>query len=192
MLPLADWVTTMTDDQTFTSRGANGGSETAVRLTARSGFSFYVRPASTSDQSALAGLVGHMSPDDLRFRFLTATMAVPPATLTRMTNVDHEHTEDFLAFDGSTLIASAMLAADKALARGEVAVAVHGDYKGRGVGWAMLEHAVDFARRKGVKLVESIESRDNHDVIALEREMGFSARPFPGDATLILLEMKLD
>ena len=36
------------------------------------------------------------------------------------------------------------------------------------------------------------EPRDNRAAIALEREMGFTASAFPGDATLTLLRKELD
>lgn len=39
--------------------------------------------------------------------------------------------------------------------------------------------------------MESIVSSDNHAAVRLEEEMGFSVKPYPGDATLMLLERKL-
>ena len=46
-------------------------------------------------------------------------------------------------------------------------------------------------RSKGVELLESIESRENREAIALEREMGFTATSYPGDASLVLVQKKL-
>jgi GNAT superfamily N-acetyltransferase len=112
--------------------------------------------------------------------------------LERLTKVDHERSEDFLAFDGDTLIASAMLAADPAMERAEVAIAIRPDYKHRGVGWALLAHLARHAREKGIGLIESIECRDNVEAISVEKEMGFTATPYPGDATLVLLQKRLD
>ena len=162
-----------------------------TELRTRSGFRFEVRPASPDDEPALADFFHHVSPDDLRFRFLSALDEVPHAQLALLTRVDHERTENYLAFDGETMVATAMLAADASLETSEVAISVRADYKGRGIGWTLLEHVARAARAKGIKKLQSIESCDNHAAIELEREMGFTARPYPGDATLILVESDL-
>ena len=160
-------------------------------LTTRSGLRFHLRPACPNDEADLAEFFAGVSAEDLRFRFLTAVRRVSHEVLVDMTDVDHERTESFLAYDGKKLIASAMLAADSALERAEIAIAVRSDYKDRGVGWALLEYAARYAQAKGIKVMESIESSDNHAAVRLEEDMGFSVKPYPGDATLMLLERKL-
>ena len=163
-------------------------------LTTRDGFSFQVRSANPGDEAALAEFFAHVTPEDMRFRFLTAVRNVDHERLVAMTNVDHKRTENFLAFElGSTsVIATAMLAADAALEKAEVALAIRPAYKHRGVSWTLLEHVVRFARAKGFKSIESIESRDNHAAIELEREMGFTAQPCPGDPTAVIVRAVLD
>lgn len=156
------------------------------------GFRFRVRPATPADKAALGDLFAQVSPEDRRFRFLSGVSKVSGDFLDRLTKVDHERTEDFLAFDGDTLIATAMLAADPEMERAEVAISIRSDYKGRGVGWCLLDHVSRHAREKGIKLLESIESRDNVEAISLEKEMGFTATAYPGDATLMLVQKKLD
>ena len=160
-------------------------------LTTRSGFGFQLRPASHDDEADLAEFFSGVSAEDLRFRFLTAVRRVSHDVLVDMTDVDHERPESFLAYDGKKLIASALLAADSARERAEIAIAVRSDYKDRGVGWALLEYAARYAQAKGIKIMESIESSENRAAIPIEEEMGFSVKPYPGDATLMLLERKL-
>ena len=156
------------------------------------GFAFTVRPAAPGDEARLAELFANVTRDDRRFRFLTGIDNVSRDFLERLTLVDHEQTEDYLAFDGERLIATAMLAADAAMERAEVAISIHADYKSRGVGWTLLDHVARAAAAKGIKLIESIESRDNVEAIALEKEMGFTATPYPGDPTLVLVQKTLD
>ena len=155
------------------------------------GFAFRVRPAQSSDRPALAELFAQVSPQDRRFRFLSGVDKVSGDFLERLTKVDHDRTEDFLAFDGDTLIASAMLAADPEKERAEVAISIRSDYKNRGVGWTLLDHVARYAQAKGIELLESIESRDNVEAISLEKEMGFTATAYPGDATLVLVQKSL-
>lgn len=161
-------------------------------LTTWTGFRFSIRPAEPGDQAALADFFQRVTPEDRHFRFLSAAPRVNHDMLERLTKVDHDLTEDFLAFDADTLIASAMLAADHLRERAEVAISIRSDYKHRGVGWTLLDHLGRYARDKGIKLIESIESRDNVEAIALEKEMGFSATAYPGDATLLLVQKKLN
>ena len=67
-------------------------------LITRTGFKFNVRPAQPSDEAALAAFFTHVTPDDLRFRFLTGLKTVSHDRLAAMTTIDHRQTENFLAF----------------------------------------------------------------------------------------------
>ncbi len=165
----------------------------SIPLTTRSGFEFHVRPVVPSDEAALTEFFSHVTKDDLRFRFLSPIPEVGKEMLSYLINVDHDHKEDFLALDidDKTVIASAMIGANEDKSVAEVAIVVHADYKHRGMSWTFLEYVASEARRSGIKKLQSIESRENHAAIELEREMGFTAKSYPGDATLILLELDL-
>lgn len=166
---------------------------TETLLTTRTGIDFHVRPARPSDEPALAEFFAHVEKDDLRFRFLSGVSTVGHHILAMMTNVDHDRTENILAFDtdGKTIIASAMLAADEDGKRAEVAMAIREDFKQKGISWTLLEHIVQIARAKGIKTLESIEARNHHEAIEMEREMGFKGFAVAGDATLIVLRAEL-
>ena len=158
-------------------------------LTTRTGLTFHVRPARPDDEAALAEFFRHVTPEDLRFRFLAGVKEVSHDRLVAMTRVDHRLTENFLAFaEGEQMIvATAMLAFDPSMNKGEVAISVHADYKHKGVAWELLRHAARYAEAKGVNALESTESRENHEAIELEREQGFVAETYPDDATLMLI-----
>jgi len=64
--------------------------------------------------------------------------------------------------------------------------------KRKGISWTLLEHVAHLAKSKGFETLESIEARDHHEAIEMEREMGFTASASPGDPTLIVLRVKLD
>lgn len=162
-------------------------------LVTRTGFKAQVRPANDNDDAALTEFFEHVSKDDLRFRFLSAIQHVTPKQIEQMTHVDHRLTEDFLVFEqGSTrIIGNAMLAADKKLETAEVAFTVHEDFKGKGLETALLEYAAKQAKARGIRKLQSIESRENHCTIELERKMGFTAKGIDGDPMLVLLEAAL-
>ncbi|WP_248313538.1 GNAT family N-acetyltransferase [Bosea sp. F3-2] len=158
-------------------------------LNTRTGFRFHVRPARPDDEAGLAEFFKHVTPEDLRFRFLTTVREVGHDRLAAMTKIDHRQTENFIVFteDGKTIIATGMLACDAALERGEVAISIRSEYKHRGVGWELLRHICKFAEAKGVKVIESLEDRQNHEAIEIEREQGFEIDEFPDDIRLVVL-----
>lgn len=164
-------------------------------LVTRSGLRLYVRPVTSDDDDLVDRFYASLSLDDLRYRFLSPVSRASSSLLEALVAVDHVQTEDFLVFTKVSgemeLIASAMLAADPSLERAEVAIAVHPEYKDRGVGWTLLDFVSRDAEARGIKTLESVECRDNSAAIALEKEMGFSAQPYPGDASLTLVRKSL-
>lgn len=163
-------------------------------LTTRSGKVLEIRPVHQDDAFLLAQFFEHLSPEDLRFRFLSAMANPTQEQIADMTHVDHWGSEHLLGFDAATgdLVASAMMVADKAMDVAEVAISIAPDHKGCGIGWTMLKHCADVARARQIKRLQSIESRANHAAIEVERTLGFEAQPYEGDPGLVLIEARLD
>lgn len=162
-------------------------------LKTRAGFMITVRPANENDDETLKDLFHRVRPEDLRFRFLTGMKEVSPSRIHDMTHVDHRSAETYLAFldDEPNAVATAMLAGEANGERGEVAISVRADRRGQGIGWELLAFVARQAAARGMKVIQSVESRENHDAIALEREMGFKSQPYPDDASLMLLSKAL-
>ena len=162
---------------------------TLAPLDTRTGIRLSVRPAIEADEAALSTFFDAVSDEDRRFRFLAASEHVSHDQLEPLLHADHYRSESFLAFDSATgeLVGSALLASDSKLDTAEIAVSIRGDYRGKGVGWALLDFLAEQARERGVRRVISIESRNNHAAIELEREKGFTPEAFDGDPTLVVL-----
>jgi GNAT superfamily N-acetyltransferase len=163
-----------------------------VTLTTRCGFVFAVRPVRADDEPALAECFAHVTPAELRFRFLSGCREIGHDQLVAMTAIDHDRTENFLATlaDG-TIIASGLIASDAARERAEVAISIRAEYRDRGVSWTLLDHIAGYARASGIKVIESIETRENRAAIELEREMGFVVEAINGDPTLVRVSRRL-
>lgn len=159
---------------------------TTLRET-RSGLAILVRPASNDDEPLLAEFFTHVTGDDLRFRYLSTIRQVSREQLKAMTHVDHRGTDSFLAFttDGALLVAVATLACDPSLDHAEVAIVIRSDYKARGIGWELLHYVAEAAAARGIKTIESLESRDNRAAIEVEEDSGFMAEAVPGDPTVV-------
>lgn len=162
---------------------------TNAELATRSGATLSVRAANKADEPVLSAFFDAVSDEDRRFRFFSAGEHVSHEQLDPLINADHYKSESFLAFDKATgeLVGSALLACDGALDTAEIAISIRKDYKGKGVGWALLDFLGQQAQARGVRRVISIESRENHAAIELEREKGFTPEPFEGDPTLVVL-----
>ena len=162
-------------------------------LTTRAGFEFFTRPAVVGDEQELGKFFDNVTPEDLRFRFLSTVSHVSADQLAALTNYDHRTTENFLAYDRdrTTIFASAILAAGSSLETAEVAMAILPEYKGRGASWALLEHITRVAKARGIQTLEALESRDHHVAIELEREMSFVATASADDPTLVVLHADL-
>lgn len=168
-------------------------SKEPARLKTRTGLEFIVRPARADDRQGMAFLLTHMTPEDMYFRFLTPAHRVSNNVLEMMTNVDHDSVENLLAIDRDTHIpiASLLLAADANREDVEIAMAVQSHFKEKGLSWTLLEYAIGLLRERGFKRLHSVELREHSAAISLEKEMGFTSRPFPGDPALTLLELDL-
>lgn len=170
------------------------GEPTGTYLATRSGTCLRVRPVKPTDAPMVAQFISRLSPEDLRFRFLDTRKLPQPDEIVAMLEVDHRRSEHLLAFDTHTgeLIASLMLIADPAMRTCEIAIAVRGDWKDHGIGWALLRHARELASSRGIRTLQSIESRANHDALEVERAQGFHVRDLPGDPGLVMVEAQLD
>jgi acetyltransferase len=126
-----------------------------------------------------------VTPEDLRFRFLSSVAKVDHAQIAAMTEVDYRRTISFLAIDpAGSVVATAMLAADSDLERAEIAMSTRSDMKRKGVSYLLLEHVLRYAEAQGIAFVEAVEFADHEEALRMERELGFTAVPCPDDPHL--------
>jgi len=164
-----------------------------ISLHTRGGVKLTLRPVGAGDAELLSRFYDGLAPADMQFRFLSAQPHLSSSQLAAMIAVDHRHREHLLAFEQASgeLVAALLIAADESFEVAEVAIAVAPAYKGRGIGWSLLHHAVDLAKARGIGRLRSIESRANREAIEVERTLGFTSSAYDGDSTLALLEIDL-
>lgn len=152
-----------------------------------------IRAARPEDEPILEDLFRNVSPEDLRFRFLTSLNRVQPEVIRRMTHVDHQSAETYIAFTADTQlpVATAMLASDPEGKRGEVAISVRSDYRERGIGRELLAFVAEQAEARGLEVIESLESRSNRAALSVERDMAFTMVDIPDDPTVVLVRKEL-
>jgi len=166
---------------------------TADTLTTRSGIELHVRPATVTDEPALATFFGQVTSEDLRFRFLTAAKASNSAMLQAMIRAEDPDTLSLIVTeaDDEAVVATAMLAGDGAGNRAEAAIVLRADCKARGIGYTLLSHLMGEAQARGYAVIECLEDRANQGAISVERDLHFAAQAVPGEPMLVLLSKEL-
>jgi acetyltransferase len=75
--------------------------------------------------------------------------------------------------------------------RAEYAIAVRSDWKGRGVGYLLMERLIDIAHRRGIGELVGEVLRENKSMLQMCRELGFMIVPQPTDPAIMLVGKKL-
>jgi acetyltransferase len=164
----------------------------ASDLVTERGLRFHVRPVRPDDEPAVAALFDHVSPEDLRFRFMSGVTKVSREQIVMMTRVDYVRTTSFVAFaEEGDLLAIAMLATDPDRTRAEIALSTRTDMKGKGLSWTLFEYVLRYAKAEGIETVESIESADHDAALRMERELGFVTIADPDDPTVRIARKSL-
>lgn len=154
------------------------------------GRSLLLRPIRPEDEGAYREFFAALQPEDIRFRFFSLLKELPRSQIARATQIDYSREMTFVAMDendprGPLLgVVQAMMDPDGIKA--EFAILVRSDLKGRGVGRLLLQKLIAYCRTRGVREMVGEVVPDNHRMLRLATEMGFSSRPSPaGDAVAL-------
>ncbi|HEY1322982.1 MAG TPA: GNAT family N-acetyltransferase [Streptosporangiaceae bacterium] len=140
------------------------------------GTTLTIRPAAREDYEPVRRLHEAMSPDNLYFRFFTASRMSAEYEARRVCAEGKPGLVALLGLVGGELagVASYELTADGAAA--EVALAVADDKHRRGIATLLLEHLVSLARARGVKAFVAEVLPDNYAVLHVLRDSGLAMR----------------
>ena len=162
--------------------------ETNERL--RDGTDIHLRPLQPEDEPLLQDLAAHMSPEDLRLRFFAAVRGLSHAVAERLAHVDYDRAMALVALKDEVALGVARFHAEpdpqlKAHRRAEYAIAVRSDWKGRGLGYLLMTRLIAVAQEWRVgELVGQVLS-ENHRMLAMCRELGFSIAADPNDPRIM-------
>ena len=162
-------------------------------LTLRDGQRVAVRPVRPEDEGLYEEFFRHVSADDMRLRFFGLVKDVGPAFIARLTQIDYGRAIALLALDEETgaLIGVVRLHADPDFRNGEYAVLLRSDRKGIGLGWALMELIIDYARKEGLRRITGQVLRDNATMVTMCRELGFSVDEDREDRSLLTVSLSL-
>lgn len=161
----------------------------ARRLVLADGREALLRALRPEDDALYPEFDTHVTDEDRRLRFLVALREIPQNQIFRLTHFDRRHARAYAAIEPGTgrLLGVGrihQLSSDE----GEYAVLVRSDLKGFGLGHALMDAVLEGARELGLRSVLGLILRENRNMIALCRELGFT---FSASSEANLVEARL-
>jgi acetyltransferase len=162
-------------------------------LTTSDGPRIFARPLRPEDEPLLRGFLQQINDEDMRLRFFAPIRHFDHVLLARLTQLDYARAMAFAAFEDASgeLLGVVRLHADANYEKGEYAILVRSDLKGRGLGWALMHLMIQYAKSEKLHCIEGQVLRENTTMLAMCRELGFELADDPNDSTTKVVKLQL-
>jgi acetyltransferase len=152
-----------------------------------------IRPIRPADEHLYGAFVAELSPEDIRFRFLSPRKEFSHKFIARFTQIDYSRAMAFVSLDKEQkeLLGIARLAADPDYTKGEYAIIVRSDLKGTGIGWALMRHLIAYAEKEGLRQLVGDVLANNQRMLDMCHSLGFQISPDPEDSSIYKVRLKL-
>jgi acetyltransferase len=153
-------------------------------LTLSSGRTVFIRPIQPSDDDIYGDFLRSIEPNDLRLRFFNPRAEFSDQFIARFTQIDYSREMAFIALDPATgtMLGGSRLISDPDYVTGEYAIMVRSDLKGHGIGWALMQHLITYAKAEGIQQIHGSVLLENTQMLSMCRNLGFELRSDPDDA----------
>lgn len=154
---------------------------------------FFVRPIKPEDELAIGAMLNKVTAEDLRLRFFSPQKFFSHVFLARLTQLDYAREIAFIALEepGGEAAGAVRLHAGPDHVEAEYAILLRSDLKGLGLGRALMELILDWARADGLKRVHSQVLAENGPMLALCRSLGFEITLDPEDTSVRKVSLDL-
>lgn len=166
-------------------------------ITLDNGMKMILRAIRPEDAALYPTFLDKTSAEDIRNRLLTSVSRLTDAEMIRLTQLDYSRAMAFVAIiddDGDTkgeLAGVSRFMADADHERAEFGVIVRGDLQGHRLGWALMEHLLDYARDDGLQVIDGVTFKKNTRMRQMCDELGFKQKMSREDPELVELELRL-
>ncbi len=150
---------------------------------------FAIRPIRIEDAQRDRDFLMHLS-DDSRYKRMMGVCREPSAELIdRFVRVDRHRSMAFVAVvghgDAEVIIGAVRYATLPSGQEAEFAIAVADDWQSCGVGSALLQTLIDYARSQGLRRLQGQVLANNRRMLEFARKHAFLLHPVPGEYTLV-------
>ena len=162
-------------------------------LVIRDEWRIFVRPIRPEDEPSIHELLRHVTPEDLRLRFFAPIKEFSHEFIARLTQLDYARAMAFVAFDEATneLIGVVRIHSDSIYESGEYAILLRSDLKGKGLGWALMQLIIEYAKSEGLKVISGDVLQENTVMLDMCRNLGFEVKADPTEHDLCNVRLRL-
>ncbi len=134
--------------------------------------------------------------EDRRLRFFTVLRTLSPELCSRLTQIDYEREMVLVAIEPGREELEAFggvghLAADPDRERAEYAILVRSDLEGQGLGTALTQVLIDYARAQGIGELVATVPHENRTMLDLAERQGFTLVREANDSGAVKLRLRL-
>lgn len=144
----------------------------------KDGWRVFVRPIRPEDEPLVHELLRHVTVHDLRLRFFAPMKEFTHEFIARLTQLDYARAMAFVAFDEATnqMVGVVRIHSDSIYESGEYAILLRSDLKGRGLGWALMQLIIEYAKSEGLKTISGNVLMENTVMLEMCRHLGFEVK----------------
>jgi len=154
----------------------------------------FIRPIRPDDEALYEQMIARMDSGDLRLRFFSPQRHLSRKFLARLTQIDYGREIAFVALTPAEteMLGVVRFYADPDYRRAEYAVMTRSDLKGRGLGWQLMRHLIEYAKAEGLERLYGSVLSENVTMLRMCRQLGFQTRHDPEDPTVFQVELPLN
>jgi len=162
-------------------------------LEVRDGWRIFARPIRPEDEPLIHGLLRHVTSQDLRLRFFAPMRQFSHEFIARLTQLDYARAMAFVAFDEASgeIVGVVRIHSDSIYESGEYAILLRSDLKARGLGWALMQLIIEYARSEGLKTISGDVLAENAVMLDMCRKLGFEVKSDPEERSLCHVTLRI-
>ena len=159
----------------------------------KEGWRVFVRPIRPEDEPLIHELLRHITAHDLRLRFFAPMKEFTHEFIARLTQLDYARAMAFVAFDETTneMVGVVRIHSNSIYETGEYAILLRSDLKGRGLGWALMQLIIEYAKSEGLKAISGDVLKENTVMLEMCRNLGFEVKADPVEHDICDVRLKL-
>src|SRR5262252_9101045 len=161
-----------------------------LHQTVRSGERVLIRRARPEDVPLYRDFLADISAEDLRLRFFADIAELSAAEGEKLAHLDR-HNIVFVGLDEETgqMLGLVRLKEELDEETVEFAIMVRSRLKGHGLGWMLMQRAVDYGQEKGLRRIYGDVLAENASMLQMCEELGFKAQDMGPDLRRVVLDL---
>jgi acetyltransferase len=161
--------------------------ESHVRI--QGGQDVFVRPVRPEDESKYPEFLDRTTETDLYFRFFQVTRKLAHDELARFTQIDYDREMAFIALSGDDIVGVVRSISDPDNVHAEFAILIRSDWGARGLGYALMQRIIAYARERGTLELHGEVISHNHRMLELAQVLGFRTKMLDGQTMRVTLRL---